>query len=186
MIVCCRGCQPTLQRKGAVARPQHFGRLFLHPPSHLPLSPMRDCAGTRLHLERLVLVGFGISPPDAASPQPLLWPQGITAGSGQALNMTDVRVIIDSQNLFNKYLTFFTSQNVLLWTVSRTACVAAWRQQLCLKPGSVFGSTVPAVIIRRAYPHAQHPQQLFDSRCWGPQHHCAVQSCGSRWCRVPA
>jgi hypothetical protein len=42
--------------------------------------------------------------------------------------MTDVRVIIDSQDLFNKYLTFFTGQNVLLWTVSQPAspsCMAA-------------------------------------------------------------
>jgi hypothetical protein len=66
-----------------------------------------------------VLVGFQVSAPDAGLPQPVLWPAGLTSGSGEYLNMTDVRVIVSSQDLFNKYLEFFSSQNTLLWTVSR-------------------------------------------------------------------
>lgn len=73
-------------------------------------------AGVRLQLERLVLVRFQVAAPDAA--QPVLWPGGLTAGHGEYMNMTDVRVIVDSQELFNKYLEFFTNQNTLLWTVS--------------------------------------------------------------------
>lgn len=65
-----------------------------------------------------MLVGFDIVAPDAASGQPLLWPGGITAGSAEQLNMTDVRVVVRSQEVFNKYLEYFTSRNVLLWTVS--------------------------------------------------------------------
>jgi hypothetical protein len=72
-----------------------------------------------LQLERLVLVGFQVAAPDAA--QPVLWPGGLTAGSGEYMNMTDVRVILDSQALFNKYLEFFTEQNTLFWTVSRVS-----------------------------------------------------------------
>lgn len=67
-----------------------------------------------------MLVGFDIVAPDAASGQPLLWPGGITAGSAEQLNMTDVRVVVRSQEVFNKYLEYFTSQYVILWTVSLT------------------------------------------------------------------
>jgi hypothetical protein len=74
--------------------------------------------GVSLHLERLVLVGFQLSPP-AAQQAPVLWPGGLVPGSGEQLNMTDVRVVISSQELFNKYLTWFTASNTLLWTVSR-------------------------------------------------------------------
>lgn len=73
-------------------------------------------AGVRLQLERLVLVRFQVAAPDAA--QPVLWPGGLTAGRGEYMNMTDVRVIVDSQELFNNYLEFFASQSTLFWTVS--------------------------------------------------------------------
>lgn len=75
-------------------------------------------AGVSLHLERLVLVGFQLSPPDVQQ-APVLWPGGLVPGSGEQLNMTDVRVVINSQELFNKYLTSFTASNTLLWTVSQ-------------------------------------------------------------------
>jgi hypothetical protein len=49
---------------------------------------------------------------------PLLWPGGLTDGTGTYMNMTDCRVVVTSQALFNKYLEHFVSQNTLLWTVS--------------------------------------------------------------------
>lgn len=79
---------------------------------------MSAVAGVSLNLERLVLVGFQLSPPDAQQ-APVLWPGGLVSGSGEQLNMTDVRVVINSQELFNKYLTWFTASNTLLWTVSQ-------------------------------------------------------------------
>lgn len=87
---------------------------------------MLPTPGVRLELQRLVLVGFQIAAPDAD--QPVLWPAGLTTGHGIVLNMTDVRVVISSQELFSKYLDFFTKQNTLMWTVSTSWwAVAAWR-----------------------------------------------------------
>lgn len=62
-----------------------------------------------------MLVGFEFS---TAGQQPVLWAGGLVAGSGGYLNMTDVRIVLSSQDLFNKYLDFFTKQDTLLWTVS--------------------------------------------------------------------
>lgn len=44
--------------------------------------------------------------------------------------MTDVRVIVSSQDLFNKYLIFFSGQNTLLWTVS--TCFEGLKDRLVL------------------------------------------------------
>lgn len=101
-----------------------------HLLAFVALSLASAVAGVSLNLERLVLVGFQLSPPDAQQ-GPVMWPGGLVSGSGEQLNMTDVRVVINSQELFNKYLTWFTASNTLLWTVSEresppAAAVAHW------------------------------------------------------------
>lgn len=68
-----------------------------------------------LTLERLVLDGFQLAAP--GGPQPLFWPEGLVAGSGAVLNLTDVRFVVRSQALFAKYLDHFSSTKATLWTV---------------------------------------------------------------------
>lgn len=79
--------------------------------------PTLACAGVRLVLQRLVLIGFPMAVP--GSKQPLLWPEGLVSGAGVSLNATDVRFVLHGQELFNKHLDFFSSQKpVVTWTVS--------------------------------------------------------------------
>lgn len=82
-------------------------------------------AGASLLLERLVLVGFDYAAPGGAAP--VLWPAGLLQSSGSALNLTDVRLVTSSPDVFNVWLRFFTSDSrVAFWTVG----VSSWTQQL--------------------------------------------------------
>ncbi|WIA15144.1 hypothetical protein OEZ85_001831 [Tetradesmus obliquus] len=83
-----------------------------------PASPLLSTAGSpgaSLLLERLVLVGFDYAAPGGAAP--VLWPAGLLQSSGSALNLTDVRLVTSSPDVFNVWLRFFTSDSrVAFWT----------------------------------------------------------------------
>ena len=79
-----------------------------------------------LSLTRLVLVGFPLAPPGGDAP--LLWPSRLVPPTGAGrLSMTDVRLVVDSQDLFNAYLDFFRSNaRTLYWTVRGGCALREW------------------------------------------------------------
>ena len=62
-------------------------------------------AGPRLLLRRLILVGFDYAAPGSLAP--VLWPAGLLQSSGSALNLTDVRLVTSSPDVFRSWLQFF-------------------------------------------------------------------------------
>jgi hypothetical protein len=78
---------------------------------------------------RLVLVGFDYAAPGSAVP--VLWPAGLLQSSGSALNLTDVRLVTSSPDVFSAWLRFFTGDSkVAFWTV-RLQLDAAWYMCYC-------------------------------------------------------
>ncbi|KAF6253981.1 hypothetical protein COO60DRAFT_363306 [Scenedesmus sp. NREL 46B-D3] len=75
-----------------------------------PASPLTSTsgspgAGPRLLLRRLILVGFDYAAPGSLAP--VLWPAGLLQSSGSALNLTDVRLVTSSPDVFRSWLQFF-------------------------------------------------------------------------------
>ena len=73
-----------------------------------------------------MLVGFPLAPPGGDAP--LLWPSRLVPPTGAGrLSMTDVRLVVDSQDLFNAYLDFFRSNaRTLYWTVRGGCALREW------------------------------------------------------------
>jgi hypothetical protein len=102
-----------------------------------------DFAGSRLLLERLVLVGFDYAGPGSAAP--VLWPAGILQSSGNALNLTDVQLVTSSPDVFSSWLKLFAGDSrVPYWTVRCSCCV---QQAYVLSAASVQAFACIAVLL---------------------------------------
>jgi hypothetical protein len=86
--------------------------------AHTPTPAQPNPPGLKLSLSRLELVGFPIAAPGGGAPP--LWPGRLLLTLGSELALTDVRLVVGTQEEFGRVLAFFggeAGRNTMFWTV---------------------------------------------------------------------